>query len=260
MKGMILGMLAETSVHPGAGRTVGFVDMPVAREAVTDYPVIVGSSLKGTLRSAAREKLNDANGKFDLMVENAFGKHDDAGALVVSDGRLLLLPVRSLTGQYKWATCPYILERYSRDLKRIIGNGIVSNVKVDKGKLLTNGLVKGKKIFLEEREFEVTGNVHNEIIEKIKEIIPHEETKKRVDNQIVILSDDDFNWFAKYGLAINARNVLNENKTSDNLWYEETLPTDSVFYAILFWRKNSIKEVEAWLNGLKYLQVGGNET
>jgi len=270
MEKMIMGMLAETPVHPGAGRTVGFVDMPVAREAVTDYPVIVGSSLKGTLRSIASEKWKGTN-----KVDEAFGKNDDAGALVVSDARLLLLPVRSLTGQYKWATCPYILERFFRDLERVSGKGVSFNlddikvdkglddIKVDKGKVLTNGLGNGKKIFLEEREFEVMGKTPNDIIKEIKEIIFHENTKKRLDNQIVIMHDDDFSWFARYGLAINARNVLNENKTSNNLWYEETIPTDSLFYTILFWRKNVVKEINDWLDwlkGLRYLQVGGNET
>ncbi len=49
MKTLLYGMLAETSIHPGAGQSSGFVDLPVAREAATDYPVIVGSSLKGAL-------------------------------------------------------------------------------------------------------------------------------------------------------------------------------------------------------------------
>ena len=56
MKSIIIGMLAETAVHPGAGRSTGFVDLPVARESITEYPVIVGSSLKGALKDRAREK------------------------------------------------------------------------------------------------------------------------------------------------------------------------------------------------------------
>ncbi len=55
MKSMILGMLAETYIHPGSGQTTGFVDLPVAREATTDYPVIVGSSMKGALNDQARK-------------------------------------------------------------------------------------------------------------------------------------------------------------------------------------------------------------
>ena len=55
MNTSILGLLAETSIHPGAGESAGFIDMPVAREGATGYPVIVGSSLKGALLDLARE-------------------------------------------------------------------------------------------------------------------------------------------------------------------------------------------------------------
>ena len=44
MASLIMGLLAETPIHPGAGRNLGVIDLPVAREAATDYPVLVGSS------------------------------------------------------------------------------------------------------------------------------------------------------------------------------------------------------------------------
>ena len=53
MKPAVLGLLAETPIHPGAGRGMGVVDLPVAREAGTHYPVLVGSCLKGALRDKA---------------------------------------------------------------------------------------------------------------------------------------------------------------------------------------------------------------
>src|SRR5690554_204286 len=110
METAMLGLLAETSIHPGTGRSTGIVDLPVAREAATDYPVVVGSSLKGALRDKGRGS--------GIDVDDAFGKPDAAGALLVSDGRLLLLPVRCLTGSYRWVTCPHLIERYARDLRR----------------------------------------------------------------------------------------------------------------------------------------------
>ena len=45
MNTAILGLLAETPVHPGSGRSMGVVDLPVAREAATDFPLLVGSGL-----------------------------------------------------------------------------------------------------------------------------------------------------------------------------------------------------------------------
>ena len=111
MKTVMLGMLAETPVHVGSGRSLGVVDLPVAREAATDYPVLPGSGLKGALRDLAEQKHDD-------RVENVFGTQERAGDVLVSDGRLLLLPVRSLSGAYRWATCPHLLERFLRDGKR----------------------------------------------------------------------------------------------------------------------------------------------
>ena len=37
---------------------MGVVDLPVAREAATDYPVLVGSSLKGALRDKNGDRQN----------------------------------------------------------------------------------------------------------------------------------------------------------------------------------------------------------
>ena len=114
MKTCMYGMLAETPIHPGAGQSSGFVDLPVAREAATDYPVIVGSSMKGALLSAARDRIQRKEVK-DFDIEFVFGEHDNAGALLVSDARLLLLPIRSLTSHFMWVTCPHLIERYVRE-------------------------------------------------------------------------------------------------------------------------------------------------
>ena len=62
---------------------------------------------------------------------------------------------------------------------------------------------------------------------------------------------------------MNARNALDpDRKTSENLWYEETLPADSVFYALLAERqqRDALRRVAGLFDGHAYLQVGGNET
>ena len=43
------------------------------------------------------------------------GKH--AGALSLTDARILAFPVRSLKGVFAWVTCPAVLGRLNRDLK-----------------------------------------------------------------------------------------------------------------------------------------------
>lgn len=259
MKTAMLGLLAETPVHPGSGRGMGVVDLPVAREASTDYPVLFGSGLKGALR----DKLESAKaGNSQQEANKLFGEPDKAGDLIVSDGRLLLLPVRSLTDSFCWATCPYLIERYKRDLIRV---GLIpgpSVPKVEKGSVLAVG--RDSKLFLEERQFTLSESSQlPELACSIAPLIFHEEAKNRLVSMIAVLNNSDFAWFARYGLSIQARNVLEDGtKKSQNLWYEETLPPDTVMYSVCMGRSD--KAVGA-LCGLfpkndPYLQIGGNET
>ena len=254
MKTAILGLLAETPIHPGAGRGIGVVDLPVAREASTDYPVIVGSSLKGALRDKAETAdMND--------VDALFGKRDRAGDLIVSDGRLLLLPIRSLTTSFRWATCPHLIERYQRDLARAGMFPRPEIPDVDRGSVLATG--EGD-LFLEERQFKVAGESVKALADSIGPLLLHEETQRRLISQIAVLHDDDFVWFARYGLAIQARNNLTDDgaKKSKNLWYEETLPPDTVMYALVAARGDVALGalVTLFPEADPYVQAGGNET
>lgn len=149
--GGLLGLHAQTPVHPGAGTALGVVDLPVQRERHTHWPNAAGSSLKGILRDACREsvarksdldtldryddefnddgtvkKRADRKGKSreradsTLVLNELFGPptagaSEFAGALAVTDARLAAFPVRSLKGVFAWATCPGVLDRLARD-------------------------------------------------------------------------------------------------------------------------------------------------
>ena len=256
MNTAMLGLLAETPIHPGTGRGVGVVDLPVAREAATDYPVLVGSSLKGALKDKMAAAAEEVRKERDTL----FGVPDRAGDLLVADARLLLLPVRSLTGSYRWATCPHLVERYCRDLERA---GLQPRPKVPEvkcGSVLTTG---SGDLFLEERQFTIGGEPTDDLVEAVQPLLLHEETRDRLSHQLAVLRDDDFAWFARYGLAIQARNVLeSDTKKSTNLWYEETLPPDTVMYALVAGRGDrSLDSLgEIFPERDRYLQAGGNET
>ncbi|AIS53492.1 MULTISPECIES: type III-B CRISPR module RAMP protein Cmr4 [Thermoanaerobacteraceae] len=259
MKGSILSLFAETSLHPGVGQVVGAVDLPVAREKTTGYPVIVGSSLKGALR----DKAEQVWGEKEEKLKRIFGESNQAGSLLITDARLLLLPVRSLPGPFKWVTCPYILERLKRD-GELMGLSWDFDIPDPGDKALVQEEMG--ELFLEEIVFSTSkGKDLNKIVETLKEFIPHDSVKKRLETQLVIIDDKEFQYFAQYGLPVNARNVLNKNKTSDNLWYEEVIPPDTLFYSLIFERKltedqNDLYEVESLFKDSPYLQVGGNET
>jgi CRISPR-associated protein Cmr4 len=61
---------------------------------------------------------------------------------------------------------------------------------------------------------------------------------------------------------VQARNVLDQKtKESKNLWYEEYIPADALFYAVMAERKQgAIAELEELFRQQPYLQLGGNET
>ncbi|MEJ5237888.1 type III-B CRISPR module RAMP protein Cmr4 [Limisphaera sp. VF-2] len=257
MHARLISLFAETSIHPGAEAGAGFVDLPVAREAATDCPVIPGSSLKGALAGLAREHSMQQN---DL--ERIFGRADHAGGLLVSDARLLLLPVRSLQSAYKWITCPYLLERLDRDLRRAgirIPSPLTEITPPAPGRYLAQ---TQEELFLEERLFTHQATCPDGLLQTLQQLLPDPSARKRLPQQLVVLEDGDFAWFARYGLPIQARNVLDpERKTSQNLWYEESIPPDALFYAILAERTPGAAE-PLWnlLQAHPYLQVGGNET
>lgn len=254
MNTALLGLLAETSIHPGCGRSMGVVDLPVAREAATNYPLIAGSSLKGALRDKARSDMPEDT------VKRQFGKADQAGDLLVADARLLLLPVRSLSGAYRWLTCPLILERLRRDLGRAGLTPLPPHpLDLPKGTVLSAG--EGH-LFLEERQFTIQSAPDPALVEALQPLVAHDATRSRLAKQLAILHDDDFDWFVRYGLAIQARNVLDGNKKSTNLWFEETLPADTLMYSLVMGRqRESIDSLQQLFPSHDaYLQAGGNET
>lgn len=247
----IFGLLAETFIHAGSGQSAGAIDLPVIRERTTDYPFIPGSSIKGALKVAAEGS--------SLDVERLFGRQDNAGSLLVGDARLVLLPVRSLSSPYRWVTCPLLLERLDRDLKRA-GLSSLSVPSVDAEKALA---VEGAgNLFLEERQFEISGKPDEGLVSVVNPLIRHKSARERLARQLVVVNNDDFAWFANYALPVHARNVLEEKtKTSANLWYEEALPPDTLLSLVVGERDAGVAaKLAAFLVDRHYLQVGGNET
>lgn len=97
---------AVTSVRVGDGHAVGAVDLPVAREALTGWPVLPGSSLKGALRGDVVWNRGDPDARF--------GTPERRGDLEVGDGVLLALPVRCAAGTCALLTTPLALARLAR--------------------------------------------------------------------------------------------------------------------------------------------------
>lgn len=282
-KSAIIGLYAETYIHPGIGQSIGAIDLPVSRERTSDYPFIPGSSVKGAFRVWAEERagidakvIKDLFGpKFTGLMpasdgEQAttpaadLGSNLEAGKLLCSDARLLLLPVRCLSDDYKWVTCPSILKRLLRDGERA-GETLGS---VDHADISHSSGYRGtaktadEPFALEERSFARTGVIDAGSSETLK-LLARFADRAELEQRLVILSDRDFAWFARYGLPVAAHNALAEvTKVSSALWYEETLAPGTVLYLLFGEREESkIGEITGKLNGAaRYIQMGGNET
>lgn len=260
MQAIMVGMLAEAPLHPGTGQSVGAIDLPVQRESTTGYPVVVGSSLKGALRDYAEQG--------DLpspQVNDLFGLADQTGSLGVTDGKLLLLPLRTLHQAYSWVTCPYALERLKRDLE-FAGHATAWEIPaVADQEAMTASCTPGQPVFLEEYAYTATAP-HDQwpaLTAALAPLLHHPRTRERLSHQLTIISDDEFRHFAEYGLTVRARNKLDDNKKSEALWYEESLPTDTVLYFLLISRSDDSPALTRLQDGIAtqpYLQVGGNES
>lgn len=273
---LMMNMVAQTAIHAGAGQALSVIDLPIQRESHTQHPVIFGSSLKGALRFRASQTLDDKQKVVAVFGADSQSADSFAGAVMVSDAKLLLLPVRSLNGYFKWVTCPALLHRYANDCER-------AKQKQDELSALVlqiasqNVLVAQKNhdtLFLE--EFALT--VHqNKALEKVIDILSKrfDLDKNALTNQLAVVNDDMFTYLAQNSTPVNAHIALDENKTVKKgaLWYEETLPSETVMYSLLVCQSSRNKELtsdgqgiadiirqEILPNDNRYLQVGGNET
>jgi CRISPR-associated protein Cmr4 len=262
--GVIIRLLAETHIHVGVGQSSEAIDLPVAREKTTHFPFIPGSGVKGAFRVWANEKAG-LQDEIDHLFGKGVGKNGDeglsesAGSILFSDARLLLLPVRSINAAYKWVTCPALLSRFNRDQERAGVTGAMFDVPTVTSNHY-HGKSDGSKLGLEEREFDHAGEIDDSIISVLNGFGSLHALKER----LVILSDDDFVWFARFALPVMARNKLDENKkvVGGALWYEESLPPDTVMYLVLSARKPGAWEqlVKPVQESAQYIQMGGNET
>jgi len=254
MKQTILGLRAETSMHAGTGQNNGVIDMPIMREAHTGYPCIFGSAVKGAFRAHAEVRCSG-----HLDVGKVFGTADNDGSasqISMTDARLLLLPVRSLTGHFKLVTCPAILERLKRDMQ-MMGKNAAWDVPAPQAQQVL-GADSGD-IFLEEFKFTQTTGLPDGLMQNLEAF-----GAEHLNEQLIVMRNDHFAWFANNATAVTPHIAIDsETKTVQPgaLWYEETLPSDSLLYTMLMGKAEHVGSVLSMFTGDKpFIQIGGNET
>lgn len=277
-KTALLGLLAETSIHAGAGQSGGVIDLPIQREAHTAWPVVYGSAVKGALRALAEEhKEQHAAWLTQVFGPETTNASEHAGALLVGDARLLLLPVRSLTSHFKWVTCPALLRRFAADAARLglssFDLAAIPPVADRKQALLPES--GPEALYLEEFRLRAEVADFSAIIPVLARLMARPDAEAALNKQLALVDDDRFNHLAQFATPVNAHVCIdNQTKTVQPgaLWYEETLPPDTLLTVALHAQATRKQEqdksaaevlahvTQDLLGERPYLQLGGNET
>ncbi len=274
----ILVMYGVTPCHAGSGSSLGVVDLPIQRERHTNWPMVQASGVKGAFRANFqfyKDELKDKQQEIDLekLTENIFGTAAEgsgyAGALSVSDAKILAYPMRSSVAPFVWITCPAVLKRLEKDLT--IAGKIVTQKSPDvkipdvKGAVAKeiDGVGSGK-VLLEDYEVNVSGKAEG-IPESLKPYLKKAE-------RLLLVSDEVFNYGVSDCTQIMAQISIDDKTgtTSEgSLRYTEELPSDTIMYSVLQWGKSKNAEnvyqadnVHAFVKKVigNHIQVGGDET
>jgi len=268
VKHSIVGIYCETPLHAGSGQALGVVDLPVQREKTTNWPTIQASGLKGAFRSICE----DAKAS---QTDDIFGSdksEGQAGAISIGDARLLLFPVRSSIAPFLWVLCPATLRKLKRD-GRIVGKEYgwtIPEVPDDKYLGLAGN---SRDVILEDLALSAAGQVEGEIIESIKELVPDDDfyNSSELDKYLCLVSDESFSMLTETGTEVQARIELNDDtKTTNNLWYQELVPSNTVFYTVISMadarkpgeERQGANSLISWLKDTikEYVQIGGDQT
>lgn len=275
---VMLGLIAQTSIHAGTGSAVGAVDLPIQREGHSGWPCIFGASVKGAIRAKGVKTLKPESEEFNAIFGSSTNENAHAGAISVGDARLLLLPVRSLTSAFKWVTCPAVLERFKRDYA-LLGQTLTFDVPNVTGLQQALWCQAKGNLFLEEYRFDVEASAKelSPVIIALAALVAREYFTKHLEAQLVIVSNDMFTYLANQATPVNAHIAIKDDGTKTvtkgALWYEEILPPETVLYVPLMIqasrRNNKFLTATEILELLKtkvftgttvWLQLGGNET
>ncbi len=249
-----------TNLHAGSGDSgIGIIDKMVQRDAITNMPVIYSSSLKGAFREYFEEGPEQDN--IAKYAKAIFGKkvkdgEGDAGGgkgdVVFHEAQLLALPVGSNKQPYFMATSKLTLQNWIEKAKLLLADidkNLIAEVDSlpdlkDDSPVILGSAIPG--LFV--GEYEDVGN-HTGNFPLLK---------KMLGVNILLLHHDAFKeQCSDYNLPVIARNNL-ENGESQNLWYEQIVPQQSVF-AFYTYTNKSTDDFYNNING-KVVQLGANSS
>jgi len=268
----LLTLHTRTPLHVGCGHSVDVVDLPIARERITGFPIIPASGLKGPLLQAGREKWpysGTPGAKEVLTAQNQvlFGtiieeeiadessggekktKHTGhAGCVQILEAKLLAFPVRSLAGCFGWITCPAALRRFHRDTGKLVqdANGQTTTLAINEPPVDTAFIAAGSSLQLQGQnnivleEYAFSSNSADASFTPIagvrKNLSDDELWKRTLSSRLAILRDEDFQHFVTTTTEVVTRvgiDPATRSVKNGALFNQENVPCEALFYSVL---------------------------
>jgi len=274
----LLFLHALSPLHAGTGQSNGAIELAIARERSTGFPYLPGSSLKGSLRARAYDEARDKT--VPIFGPDTANASDHAGALMLGDANLLLMPARSVAGTFAWVTSPYLLQRFARDAQEAglvpirlpDGPSSVDKCYIGEASNLVVGH-KPKRVIFEDLDFQP--GLRPEIDPLAawlgEHVFPGDNAwQKQLAQRLCVVHDDAMGFLSRHATDVVTRVALeHDTKTvrQGALWREESLPSESVLVALAHAAPNkrtgltgdAIFDVLAQLT-VRSLQLGGKAT
>ncbi len=279
-----------TSLHAGAGQAVGAVDLPIQRERHTGWPMVQASGVKGAFRDwfhryyAANPDKNcdNAAAQAEELTRKVFGREEGreikeggeketghAGAIAMTDARILLFPVRSNVAPFVWVTCPAVLSRLAKDLKLTPVDIEAPTVKIVKDEcLLVSGEMAddNKEIILE--DLVVKPGKDDAAAGGLKTLFCK---LAPAADRVLVVSDENFSFLVRTATEVQPQIAIDIEKGTTkegSLRYQELLPADAVLYTLVFYgneRRNGGTKANVIQGCVKaaistHVQLGGDIT
>lgn len=273
---------AISPIHAGSGASTSAVDLPIQRERHTNWPHIQSSGVKGAMRDHYRKFVKDEDKYLTNLIfgidegndgdvinkngEKIKDKDNEklktlAGAISISDAKLLAFPMRSNVVPFVWVTCPSVLERLKNDLE-FSGFPSFENVPP----------------LSEENALALYGKFpENVILEDAVVHVPEVDTGFKFPEgfpeieRLLIISDEMFDYCVSSCTEIQTQIKIDSSKGTAQdgaLRYQELLPADTFMYSIVYYSQSAgLNELQADMiqshieDVIKdFIQIGGDET
>lgn len=285
MEMKIFTLKTRSGLHCGVGQGLSDIDLPTAKESVSGYPLVPGSSLKGVLRDHFDDDSN--NDKFMACFgKEGTGGHDNfASALSFSDARLICLPVRSYFGTFAYLASPYSLNIF-RDILLQSGQADIPalpsfptetdsyRASLPESSKLVSFDRLADRVLLEDLDLLVDGN-SSTIAGKWAQLISNilypkdEESQKIFIEHFAIADDNVLAFLCETALPVTAHTKIGDNGVvaKGALWYEEYVPPEAVFIGAIYGEQGKDKNRLSASELLDFvchdpvdIQIGGSAT